>query len=165
MAKGFIDYLKDESDGTTIQANGNYATVPAKFSIQCPTDSDDSYEINRVIIFIKDTQGIDADKYGNGITLANGIEVEHIASDGATVKDDLTGGLPIKSNGDWARLCYDVQLLEFGTGNEIVSVRWTLEKTGKPLILGPGEYLRFTLSDDFSGLIEHTFNVQGLDRV
>ncbi len=83
--------------------------------------------------------------------------------DAGGVVKDLTDGLPIKSNAAWGRVCYDIDISTFGTGDNFVECRWTFAKSGKFLELNgqAGEWLEAYLSDDLSGLVSHTFMVQG----
>ncbi len=106
-----------------------------------------------------------AEEYGNlGAALTNGITVR-LQDSGGTVLD-LTDGLPVKTNAGWGQLCYDVDLKSWGAGNELLLVRWTFERAGQPLRL-EGEdsgRLEVVLNDDFTGLLAHTFQVQGYQR-
>ena len=153
-------YLDTNGDGTgTQQANGDYSVTPEDFKFTAVNVT----ELARVIVFIEDTSGFGADDYGDiagGLT--NGIEIKVYRND-STV-DDLLDGITIKNNAGWARVCHDVVNHAFGVGNDFLSVRWTWAKSGMPLKLLEGEELRFELSDDFSGLVEHTFMVEGTYR-
>ncbi len=157
-------YLDTNGNGTgTKQATGNYATVSDIFYIQPPAAVD--YFITRLVIGVEDTTGMQAEEYGNlGAALTNGITVR-LQDSGGTVLD-LTDGLPVKTNAGWGQLCYDVDLKSWGAGNELLLVRWTFERAGQPLRL-EGEdsgRLEVVLNDDFTGLLAHTFQVQGYQR-
>ena len=76
---------------------------------------------------------------------------------------DFTDGVPITTNGNLGRICYDVDIKGWGTGNEVLLARFTFEKCGYPLILEPGEKLVINLSDDCSGLVDHYFLIQGYE--
>ena len=71
---------------------------------------------------------------------------------------------PVKSNGDWGSICFDVDYLDIGTGNNILNVRCTFTKGGQDLILNGsnGDEFGFYLTDDFSSLVHHSFHLQGL---
>lgn len=153
-------FLDTNGDGTgTKSANGNYAGAAEEFYIQPP--SDEIYIINRMIIHIRDTTVPDAATYGNGITLTNGITVK--VKSGTTDILDITDGIPIKSNAEWGTRGYDVDLKNWGTGDEFIQARWSFFKAGHPIILNGlhGHKLVVTVNDDLSGLNEHLFNVQG----
>jgi len=123
--------------------------------------SGETLKLSRMIIFLTDVGSLDADSYGNGITLTNGIEMKVMR--GASVLWDITDGIPITANHDWKRLCHDELLSTYGAGNESISWRYTFTKdsNGKPLILdgANSEELHIILSDDFSGLLEHYFRI------
>ena len=74
---------------------------------------------------------------------------------------DLTDGLPIKKNADFGRVCYDQKISNIGAGTDIIQVRWTFARAGAPLKMEDGDKLVITFNDDFTGLTDHTFMVQG----
>jgi len=153
-------YLDTDGDGTgTKNAVGNYATA-TDFYIEAPTAVGSTYVIARMLVHIEDCNGLDTGAYGNGITLTNGITVTVKGEDGNTVLD-MTDGVPIITNADWGRQCYDTMLSNYGAGNDYISVRWTFSKAGSPLVLNHRHKLCVTLHDNFSGLVDHYFMVQG----
>jgi hypothetical protein len=140
---------------------GDYSDLGAGqtiFFYQPPSDK--KFFAHRMIIWIKDAGNPDADKYGNNITLANGIQVR-IQNDSGTV-NALTKS-NVKTNGEWAVLCYDVKELAFGVGDVMIVVRWSFDRAGIPLsIYGlENERLEVVLNDDFSDLTGHRMMVQG----
>lgn len=160
--KHLFRHLDTNGDGTgTKNAVGDYSSTPTDFKIQPAANQ--MFILHRMLVFIKDTTGIDADAYGNGIVLTNGINIKYSHAAGVVV--DMVDGIPITVNGDWGRLCYDVELKAWGAGNEILVVRWTFDKAGEPLVLNGADGDRFvvSLNDDFSGLLAHYFMVQGQD--
>jgi hypothetical protein len=153
-------YLDTNGDGTgTKQCIGNHSGG-ASFYIQPPDG--EVYVLERMIVMIEDGAGWRADRYGDlSSALTNGIRV-WFRSD---KKDDidLTDGIGIKTNAGWSRVCYDVNPSSFGSGNDFLGVRWTFSKAGYPIRLDAAfnERLAVEVEDDFSGLVEHTFMVQG----
>ena len=147
------------SNGTTASAIGNYAAAPEEF-VYAPAGRQVAY-IYRMIIFVQDGGTFDSGDYGNGITLTNGIKIEIKDADGTIM--DLTDGHPIVVNPDWARLCYDVRVDSYGSGDQAMSVRWTFSNSGAPIRLdaGKGQYLAVVLNDNFSALIDQRFSIQG----
>lgn len=156
----FFRFLDTAGDGTgTKNAIGNYSAAVTNFYIQPPAGS--IYVISRIIAHIADTGGLDAGSYGNGITLTNGVDIE--TADGTGTIIGITDGIPIKTNGEWARYCYDVQYTSFGTGLNYLNVRWSFFKTGSYIRIdgSKNELLKVILNDDFTDLDEHYFMVQG----
>jgi hypothetical protein len=156
----FLDTVGDGSG--TKNAVGDYSAgtgTPTSFKIVPP--SGELYTLSRVIVQIRDSGLISAEGYGGLAALTNGVELR--VRDGAGTVLDLVNGLPVKSNAGWGSFCYDVALTEFGAGDNFVQVRWTFSKSGKALELNgdEGEYLEAYLSDDLTGLVGHTFQVQG----
>ena len=110
---------------------------------------------------VEDGGSIDSGSYGNGIALTNGIRV-YLKNSSDEVMQEFTA-FPIKTNAHWAAHCHDLTVHDFGTGNGLESIRWTFSKSGQPIIVkfDQGEYFEVYLNDNFSGLVNHTFIVQG----
>ena len=147
------------SNGATIHAVGNYAAAVEQFKYS-PSRR---IEVHRLIIYIQDTGNFDVSSYGNGITLTNGIRVV-VRDSNDMLLGALDGGEPIKTNADWSGLCYDINYLSFGVGDNALAVRWTFERAGAPIRIdgSEGHYLAVELNDSFLALTDHTFNVQGI---
>lgn len=118
--------------------------------------------ISRGIINYKDTGAFDANKYGNGIALTNGIQV-WIQKAGST-KIDFLSGLTIKTNTDWGQFNYDVTISSYGIGDEALTSRWTLAKYngGKGILLEEGDKFGVRIRDDLTGLNVQTIVVEGV---
>ena len=153
-------FLDTNGNGTGSTAvTGDYSSAQEIFYIQPPAAT--VYRLARMIVYIQDTGAFDADGYGNGSALTNGIVVHK--RDDSGVIDNLTAGIPIKSNSQWGRLCFDTSLSTYGTGDESLAVRWTFTKAGQYLRLDgdSNERLEIVLDDSFLHLVDHTFLVQG----
>lgn len=157
MAKRYFSrYLS--SDGTTSGTKDMSTTADEYYIV----DSTQSLAIYRMIVSYQDAGGGTVAEYGNlNAALSTGIEVQVMRRDGTTVLEDLTDGVPITQNGEWARLCYDAQRLDWGSGEDLFCIRWTFEKGGAPLILEPGQSLRMIINDDLTNLTNHYALVQG----
>ena len=148
-------FLDTVGDGTgNKQFTGDYSSNPVKAIIKPINDS--ILYINRLIIFIADSGSVDAGYYGNSISLNNGIFIKHEKQDGTLIKD-ITDGMPIKTNADYARYGFQVSDISFGSGLNYIHAVLTFEKNGTPLTLQPDEQLSIYLNDDFSPLKQHTF--------
>jgi hypothetical protein len=157
----FARYLDTNGDGTGIKlATGNYSSAAEQFYLQ------------RLIVYIEDALSgqLDPDEYGAVATLTNGILVQ-VRDSSETVITDYTDGIPIKSNGQWQRVCFEVTSLS-GASNASLAARWQFnefvpkgyEYEGEtPLVLTGGEKLVVTVNDDLTGLISHTFMAQGIE--
>ena len=148
-------FLDTIGDGTgNKQFTGDYSANPTKAIIK--PNNDAILYINRLIIFIADSGSVDAGYYGNSITLNNGIFIKHEKQDGTLIKD-ITDGMPIKTNADYARYGFQVSDISFGSGLNYIHAVLTFEKNGTPLTLQPDEQLAIYLNDDFTPLKQHTF--------
>lgn len=154
-------FLDTNGNGTgTKNAIGDYST-PTDFYIAA--GASENLEIERMIVHIRDAAPLSAEKYGGLAELTNGIEVKVKESDD-TVLLDMTDNTPIKSNAAWGRLCYDEDDSGYGSGDDFIKVRWTFAKSGSPVYLKYTDKLVVTISDDLTGLVAHTFMVQGKRR-
>ena len=164
MKTPFYRYLDTDFDGTgTKNATGNYSSAMESFGIQ--PGSKEIMLVHRMIVLIEDTAVIQAEEYGNlGAALTNGVVVyKTIAGE---VDQDLTDGIPIKTNSQWGSLCFDTEVKAWGAGNQVVLVRWTFSRAGEPLYLNgyKSEAIEVRLNDDLQGLINHTFMAQGITQ-
>ena len=151
--------MSTNGDGTgTTNAIGDYS---AGTDFYITPGSTQRYAIFRMLVFIEDTQALSADEYGNLAALANGVRVVLRDKNDAEIID-LTAGVTIKNNAQWAQVCHDSKQSDYGSGNNFVSVRWTFAKAGSPIFVQEHEKLVVELSDNFTGLVTHTFIVQGL---
>lgn len=155
-------YLDTVGDGTgNRNFNEDYSSVEGRAKIKPPAG--ETYRLARMIISVEDTGGFTASKYGNLAALTNGVEIKVFNKDGASEMLDLTAGLPIVKNAQWGALCYDVDLKDWGAGNDLLLVRWTFSTTGSSIVLdGDDEQsLEVIFNDDLTGLIDHRFMIQG----
>ncbi len=90
------------------------------------------YRIARMLVLIsgKDTN-FKTDQYGSADPLVTGVQIR-IQDDSGTV-NDLTDGLPIQTNGCWARVAYDSRFYGNVSSNlnDYLRVRWTFENAGQ----------------------------------
>ncbi|MCK5133520.1 MAG: hypothetical protein KAR40_15375 [Candidatus Sabulitectum sp.] len=163
VVKRIDRFLDVNGDGTgNKNAIGDYSSTAQRFKLTNPTDSGRRMHLHRMIVQIRDSTDPSASEYGNlGAALTNGIHVRVRDANDNTL-ENLTDDEPIKTNADYARFCYDSVIDNFkGTGDAFVSVRWTLDKAGGPLILQPGQSFMVELSDSFVGINNHGFLLQG----
>jgi len=152
-----------DNDGTTMNANGNYTGggLGTK-NFVCQPPPGEIWQVSRLITYIEDGSAFRTEFYG-GISggLTNGILIRK--SDDGGIIIDLTDSLGVKTNGQWARLNFDVNIFNFGAGNEALAARWTFSRAGANirLIGDDNERLEANVSDDLTGLINHNFSFQG----
>lgn len=149
-------------DDANIHANLNYSDAGLGLT-QFKFAPTRRVALHRMITYLQDTGNFSVSTYGNGVILANGIRIL-VRDVNDAIVSEIDGGTPIQSNADWSSLCYDINYHSFGVGDNALSVRWTFHRAGAPILINGtvGEYFVVELNDDFSGLTDHTFNVQGL---
>ncbi|MEE9533202.1 MAG: hypothetical protein V3W06_02190 [Acidimicrobiia bacterium] len=146
------------SAGSVTDAIGDYSSTPTRF-IWTPLEGRTAH-IYRLLVFVQDTGAFDAAKYGNNITLTNGIALTVRNVDGDATVHDYTPGR-IFTSGDWAARAFDADVKTWGVGDEILVVRWTFSRAGSPIALTDDLYLSVDLNDVFTGLNAHRFTIQG----
>jgi len=158
--------LSSNGDGTgTTNLILNDSASPADYYIKPPVD--ELYLIKRMHIDIGDTGAFDVDKYGNGITLTNGIILT--IQDASNTLFTFNPGIPIVANHEWSHLAHEFMHLTYGAGMEAMQFEINFKELfDKDIVLNGnlGEKLVVTLEDDFSGLLEHHVLVHGvIERV
>jgi len=155
-----IEALTLNGDGTgTYDVTGNYVSA-TDFYIQPPPD--EVFKILSLTVNIQDTGDFDIAKYGNGITLINGIKIQ--IKQGSTLLVDLTTNSKIIHNGDWKYLTEKFDYITYGAGDNLLLIPINfIEAFGQPIYLDGSinEKLVVTVQDDFTGLTEHKFTVRG----
>jgi len=160
-------------DGTTSDASQNYSSTSTDFVYQVPENH--IAAITRMIVTIEDSEvDLYSDEYGglgalnNGITVKimdkNDNDIYYLVSN--TVTGQSIGSSPekIKTNRDWASVCYDFnRVLHGGSGVDMGQFRWTFARSGSPIIIENQEKFCVNCNDDFSGLTSHFFTIQGLE--
>lgn len=151
-----LDFAKNSTGGFRVV--GDYSAQPQNFTFGPP--SNETWIVSRLIIHIQDNGVLDSGKYGNNINLTKGISIQLVQQNRIY---NLTNGNPVFYNNDWGRFNYDLDLVDFGTGDQSINIRWTFSNSGTYIKLdgSKGERLQIVVNDDFTGLTDHTFNFQG----
>jgi hypothetical protein len=161
----FSKFMRD--DAGNMEANGNYAATAKIFAFKANQFSAapqyQSVEVNEIRVLVKDTGSIDADKYGNSITVTNGVDVKFKLR-GTTFS--TLDGLKIKTMADYASHGFSVNVFNFGnsTAEMFVATLNMIELFGKPLRLY-AEYddqIQIELNDSFAALDFHRFKISGI---
>ncbi len=160
MPQPLYRYLDTNGDGTGVKDSAvNHSGAAEYYYVAPPAGY--CYVLHRILGFLGDASNPSADEYGNlGSALTNGI-IPELKSKGTVT--DCSDGLPVKTNANWSRQCYDVELDRFGAGNDFLKFRWTFSKSGKPFYLygDDGDYFGMRVNDNLSGLVGQFFQVQG----
>jgi len=159
----FFRYADLTGDGTGSKSAAVDGSVTPQILKLMPRGAERHLKVHRMIVSVGDVGSFDADKYGNGLVLANGIELGIYSQSDDSLDFDLLDGMPINTNADWAHTCHDLTLHNFGIGNEHMTVRWTFSKAGQPCSIGSEKYLGVVINDDLTGLEHHHFNFQGME--
>jgi len=134
------------------EANLGTSTGTQTFRYICPADRQVCLERLTVKVIAK---GIDPSDFGGGGELANGLKVEVFpTSSGSTSTIDFLDGQTIKKNADWATLAgSDTPILGSPApqaDDGVLSVRWTIGRSGFGLQLSSGENIAVTTQDDLT---------------
>jgi len=167
----FARHLDTNGDGTgTKNAIGDYSSSPEIFYIQPSVDQ--IFRITRMMILVRGAKNtFYTDYYGSREPLSVGIIVRKQDDSGTII--NFTDNVPIRTNGNWGRFCFDAEVYPATIGNtdSYLRVRWTFEKYGYPVRLdgSNNERLEIALNDDFTAgtgitggaLAEHYFVAEG----
>jgi hypothetical protein len=162
-ADTILQFLTPNGDGTgTNQATGDYTVAtgtPTRFYIEVPAGQ--SYDLHVLYVSISDDNGMLASEYGNlNTVLANGITLD-VRDENDTVILDMMAGHPVTTNGEWGDHTGNTELQDWGSGNDYVFSRWNFLITGGSLFLPEGWNLGISFTDNFTGMVEHTFKLAG----
>ncbi len=153
----YLDNVGDGSGYKNFNHENSASATVAKYTAA------ENCTLERLLFSIEDTSGFTPEEYGNtGAALANGYKFIVLDATSATAVD-LVDAVPITTNANIGRTCYDVDVKNWGNTptDELLVGRWTLARAGQPLFLPKGYSLAAYLTDDFTGLIEQYFQVQG----
>ena len=152
-----LDTVGDGSGTTNSNVDGS--GTPVDFKIVCP--GGERYFLTRMMFALTDTSaGVVSTNYGGLSALSNGLDIGVFGDDDVLISS-LLGGLPLKTNTDWLRVCFDFESFDFGS-NIGLGARWTFTKDfGRPIVLETGQYLAVTVNDDLEGLLTHYFSIRG----
>ena len=153
--KQFMLPLSDSSG--SIEMNVDGSVTPVEFKLQPPAD--ENYLVHRAILYIEDSGSFDSGFWGNGITMANGIDF-CLVIDG---KESTCTPFPWKMIGDVAAVAYDFDHKKIGAGNEWAASRLSFDKFGDgvPLSGQRGDYLLMRINDDLTGLVRQHLTAEG----
>lgn len=158
----FARYLDTNGDGTGVkEVLGDYSSSPHEIFVQ-PAPGIVEFRVTRLLGLIRCSGQLRADRYGNQPELTNGIRLT--IGTGPNLEDELfdaMDGIPVKNNAAWAAMVTSVTEHSFGSGDNFLSVRWEVGAGAQPVVLFPGIRMSLKFNDDFSGLVSHTFNIQG----
>jgi len=148
-------FLKTSGNSRDMAVNGSSTPVPFFYS-----SPDRKWVLSRANITVLDAGPITATTFGGDTALTNGLGFEIRGENGALLKS-FTGGMPITRNADWGTLAGVDWSQSIGAGLDAVTVRWSMFKSGKEVLMFPGETFQCEVRDDLSSLTEMTIMIQG----
>lgn len=173
VVEGYIDspiyayFMHLEGDSTVIDAIGDYSDAglgKQAFIVKPPPGV--VYYIARMIVSYKDDGDFDSGYYGNRVALLNGLDFWYRIN-GVNVLPSFRPPFYIKTNTDWAAICYDSRVDTYGQGENQLTARFSFSRFGKYIRLDGdvGEEFVVYVHDDFTGLNAHKFLLQGFLQV
>ncbi len=154
-------YLDTVGDGTgTKNAIGDYSVTSQIFKYEAQITT----RLSTFMVWILDTNMLREQDYGNESVLTNGWNVSvHDVAEAKVL--DITDNLSVMTNGDLARESGSNPIINpWGAGStHSLMALLPLIRSGSPLALNTGWSLRVELSDNFTGLLEHYFKIEGFE--
>jgi hypothetical protein len=147
--------LRDESTYTDSNPIGNYSGGEDYHYIATA----DNTHISKLIIWIEDNTVFAPNGYASlGYALPNGITLWYDIGSGHV---NLTPE-PVKTNGDWGSNASSSVYYSYGMGNNALYTIFIFnEFVPGGIVLNNGDSIGITLNDDFTGIINHYFTIQG----
>lgn len=130
-----------------------------------PTSAD-VFIVSEVVITVEDTGAMTPALFGFLTQLIKGVKLQ-VLDAASAVTYDLFDGEPIKANKDLPKFFADVEVISWGSGNEIIVGTFDLSRSGSPLAIdgAASETLVATVQDDLTGLVDMTMRVKGYRKV
>jgi hypothetical protein len=155
MMAQIFKYLVDTSNSDTpdMAVDG---TTPKHYDY---TASKKTY-IHRVNIQIIDGSISPLDFGGIASVITNVILFRHYDHSDSLVTD-FTDGYPIKTNGQFVYMAGTDVDRDTTAGDDVLSIRWTIAKSGSPLVLYKNQYFRVTVQDNIAAITSMRMMVQG----
>lgn len=148
-------FFTQDADGSTFQANVNASVTPKRYTLK--PASGELYRVKQIVVCIGDSD-TDYNLYGALAALTNGIYLrkEKLQGSEITTTYSLFGGQPVKQLSHWARFGRVYPINDSASATRTLTVQIDLPY---PIILRGDQVdqLSFYLSDDLSGLDDHTF--------
>lgn len=143
--------------------NVDGSITPVTFSYTVPADR--IFELWRINWHIID-ESIRADGFGGLTVLTNGMLLRIVKAN-EDVELDFTDGAPIKRHSEFSHLA-GIDLFPDTTGvgqaEDALSIRWTIARAGRTMLLTAGQSIEFVVRDDIDGLTHFQAMVQGILR-
>lgn len=156
-------WMTQALDGTgAFNHIGNYASTPLVVGVTAPSH----YEVYSIIVLIADNASFNATDYGGiasgTVTIGPKFYVVLAGSSPGT-ELPLLSSAPLFQNFQWFTVTEDASLSTFAGTFQCLRVNFKIdEEYGKPLRLNTGDSLRCRLADNFTGLVNQTFAVRGI---
>jgi hypothetical protein len=148
-------FFKRFENGGIADMNVNGSVTPVVFSVSPPAG--EVWRIASWSLYVQDGGTFDAEKWGNGITMTNGLLP--ILNIGGTDYDMLE--FTIKTSGDLSSVCDGLNHLAFGTGDEIVTAEWDFISKGQYVRLTENDSIKLVVQDDLTGLVKQYSLIKG----
>lgn len=151
-----FSYVTNGAEANIGVANGSVTPVVYKHTVE-----DEQVDlIERFTITLVDNVQVPT-KFGGLSELTNGVLVQALDQDGVTVIRDYCAGRPIKINAHFGNLAGVDNPITAASGDDALQVRWTISAAGGSLMLLSGESFRVIVRDNFAGITEFVWMVQG----
>ncbi len=174
LASSLANALAGTQIEGTVNSSGTWTVLVSAQMFRAGPPAGERWDIARMLVRLEDgSAAFNADKYGAVNALSTGVQIQVGQSDGTVLHyltgqaEDGTSQQTIQSNMDWFQMFYDVKEAAFGSGNDAIVGRWSFFKSNKDshglLLDGDrGDELQIVINDDLSGLVAHTFRLEGV---
>ena len=118
--------------------------------------------LHRCLVHIVDGSINPVDFAGINSGVANGLRINVTDSDGTMLNTFGTDVIPIINNTRWVLLAgTDIDRDTSGPGNDALTIRWSFDKSGTPIMLSAGESFNIEIRDDLTAVSQFHVLLQG----
>lgn len=150
----FGDYLKYNGNN---DLTGDYSITPADFVYTATR----KLNIKNILMYMQDSSQIHYELFGSIASLTNGLRFWYKLSSSSN-KIYLDAGYPLKTNGDFGKISFDVTLKEKGAGENVFVGQLDFKQAfDDGLMLEKGGSIGITVNDNLSGVGILTMFVKG----
>ena len=148
-------FFKRFENGGSADMNVNGSVTPVVFSVSPPAG--EVWRIASWSLYVQDGGTFDAEKWGNGITMTNGLVP--MVNYGGTSYDLLD--FPLINSGDLSSVSDGINHYAFGAGDEIITAEWSFVANGQYLRLTENDAIQIVVNDDLTGLTKQYSLIKG----
>jgi hypothetical protein len=154
----YTGFLYEQGNPSNVNFIGDYSTTPLIAEVRA--NAGEILILNALHILIRDAGTFNADDYAsitNGLT--NGI-VYRLSDDNGIIHNMCPFG-GIKTNAQYTLLAMKVESIQWGSGDNFLSVYCNFLDSGQPIILSGSQRFEAVFNDNLTDLVSNQYYFKG----